>query len=104
VARRKPVTPKLRISEQVAGLIRNTHPELKRKIRTALENIQEEPHSGKQLKDELIGLRSYRVSRLRIIYRIRSSKVIDIITIGPRRIIYEETYRLIKKDEKENLP
>jgi mRNA interferase RelE/StbE len=104
VARRKPVAPKLRIPEKVVGLIRNTHPELKRKIRTALENIQEKPHSGKQLKDELIGLRSYRVSRFRIIYRIYSSKVIDIITIGPRRIIYEETYRLIKKDEKKNVP
>jgi mRNA interferase RelE/StbE len=100
VANRKPRTPKIRIPEQVAELIRKCHPELKRKIRSALERIQANPQAGKQLRDELTGLRSYRVSRFRIIYRSSSRNTIDIIAIGPRRIIYEETYRLIKKDHR----
>jgi mRNA interferase RelE/StbE len=57
----------------------------------------EDPYSGKPLKDELEGLRSFRVSRFRIIYRIKA-KEIQIVAIGPRSSIYEETYRLIKKE------
>jgi mRNA interferase RelE/StbE len=57
-----------------------------------------EPESGRSLKDELVGLRSYRISRFRIIYRISSKKIIDIVAVGPRKTIYEETYRIIKKE------
>ena len=47
---------------------------------------------------DLEGLRSYRISRFRIIYRISSKQTIDIGAIGPRKAIYEETYRIIKKE------
>ncbi len=43
------------------------------------------------------GLRSYRVSRFRIIYRLVQEKRIEIIAVGPRERIYEETYRLVTK-------
>jgi mRNA-degrading endonuclease RelE of RelBE toxin-antitoxin system len=42
-------------------------------------------------------LRSYRLERLRIIYRIEKPGVIDIVAIGPRKTIYEETFRLVKR-------
>jgi hypothetical protein len=35
--------------------------------------------------------------RVRIIYRISKSGVIDIVAIGPRRMIYEENFRLVKR-------
>jgi len=54
--------------------------------------------AGKSLKDDLEGVKSYRISRFRIIYRISSKQTIDIIAIGPRKSIYEETYRIIKKE------
>jgi len=57
-----------------------------------------EPESGKSLKDELEGLKNYRISRFRIIYRISSKLIIDIVAVGPRKTIYEETYRIIKKE------
>ncbi|MBW1699332.1 MAG: type II toxin-antitoxin system RelE/ParE family toxin [Deltaproteobacteria bacterium] len=94
----KPIkTPRFRIPEDIVSLIRNSHPELKRKIRAALEHILENPESGKTLKEELKGLRSYRVGRFRIIYRISPKNTVEIVTIGPRRIIYEETFRIIKR-------
>jgi mRNA-degrading endonuclease RelE of RelBE toxin-antitoxin system len=99
VARRQPIPSRLRVTDQVAELLRKSHPQLKRKIRSALERIQHNPHAGKELRDELTGLRSYRVSQFRIIHRTSSRNAIDIIAIGPRRIIYEETYRLIKKNQ-----
>ena len=88
---------KLRIPDNLVTLIRGLHPHLKKKVRAALFQITNDPHIGKALKDELKGLLSYRLKRIRIIYRITSKKYIDIIAIGPRRNIYDETYRLIKK-------
>jgi mRNA interferase RelE/StbE len=71
---------------------------IKSHIRSGLQTILDNPYAGKALKDELKGLRSYRVKRYRIIYRIRPGKKhIEIITIGPRKIIYEETYRILTK-------
>ena len=88
---------KLRIPDELVTLIRGLHPQLKKKIRAALFEITNDPHTGKALKDELKGLWSYRIRRIRIIYKFSEKNFIDIITIGPRRNIYEETYRLLKK-------
>ncbi len=88
---------KLRIQNDTVSLIRGLHPQLKKKIRAALQEIIDDPHTGKALKDELKGLWSYRIKRIRIIYRFTSKKYIDIIAIGPRKNIYEETYKLLKK-------
>ena len=90
---------KLRVPEEVVDLVRHFHPELKAKIRAALNNILENPACGKALKDELHGLRSYRVKRFRIIYRI-GGKWIEIVAVGPRRCFYEETFRIISRPEK----
>ena len=89
---------KLRVPLEIVTFIRGCHPKLKRKIRAGLQLILTEPESGKSLKDELEGLKSYRISRFRIIYRISSKKIIDVVSIGPRKTIYEETYRIIKKE------
>ena len=73
------------------------HPDLKKKVRASLQFILSEPHSGKTLKDDLSGLWSFRVGGFRIIYRIADSIVIEIVAIGPRERIYEETFKLLKK-------
>ena len=91
---------RLRVPDHLAGFVRGLHPEIKRKIRGSLKIIATEPNNGKPLKDELKGLRSFRVSRFRIIYRIAEPKEIQIVAIGPRDRIYEETYRLISKESK----
>jgi len=87
---------KVRVPHEVAASIRRLHPHLKKKVRFALETIARDPFSGKALKDDLQGLMSFRVSRFRIVYRIDARKDIEIVTIGPRRIIYKETLRLLK--------
>ncbi len=88
---------KLRVSIDTVSLIRGLHPQLKKKIRAALQEVTDDPHTGKALKDELKGLWSYRIKRIRIIYRFTGKKYIDIIALGPRKNIYEETYKLLKK-------
>jgi mRNA interferase RelE/StbE len=93
---------RLKVTEKTAGLIQALHPHIKTTIRTALKAIIDidKPYSGKALKDELVGLRSYRVKRFRIVYRVDpKSKQIDIVVIGPRKTIYEETFKLIQKEQ-----
>jgi mRNA interferase RelE/StbE len=90
----------LRVPDHLVKFIRELHSEIKKKIKGSLKNITTEPNAGKLLKDELKGLRSFRVSRFRIIYRIAARKEIQIIAIGPRERIYEETYRLIRRERK----
>ena len=92
---------KLRVPDEIVALIKGCHPQLKRKIRAGMQHIVTEPESGKSLKDELGGLKSYRISRFRIIYRISSKHTIDVVAVGPRKTIYEETYRIIRKEANE---
>ena len=92
---------RLRIPDHLVELIRGLHPEIKRKITGSLKRLVLEPHTGKLLKDEMEGLRCFKVKRFRIIYRIAMQREIQIIAIGPREQIYEETYRLIRKERSE---
>jgi mRNA interferase RelE/StbE len=87
---------RLRMTEETADFIRSLHPEIKRRVRAALKAILTDPDMGKSLWNELEGLRSFGVGRFRIIYRKPSRAIIDIVAIGPRKYIYEETYRLVK--------
>lgn len=88
---------KLKVPEETAATVRSLHPELKRKIKAALQAILTDPQSGKILKDELEGMRSFRVGKFRVIYRaLNKEKLIEILAIGPRKTIYEETLRVLK--------
>ena len=89
---------RLRVPDEVAVLIRHLHPQVKRKDKSGLKLILFNPHVGKPLKEDLQGLLSYKVGRIRIIYRIAPKRTIELITIGPRKTIYEETYRALKKE------
>jgi len=88
---------RLRVPGRIAGLVRRLHPDLKRKVRAGLDLIRTDPAVGKELRDELAGLRSLRVGRFRIVYRLAARQVIDLVAIGPRRTIYEETLRLLRR-------
>ena len=97
MASRQPKKNRLRIPDHIVTLIRKSHPELRKKIKAGLQHIQQEPEVGKSLKDELQGLKSYRVSRFRIIYRIFAKDIIEIVAIGPRKAIYADTFRMLRK-------
>jgi mRNA interferase RelE/StbE len=88
---------KIRVPHRVRELLREMHPHLKRKIKASMKMVLSNPNEGKALKDELAGLRSFRVGRLRIIYRLEKN-VVEIVTVGPRERIYEETFLILKKE------
>ncbi len=68
---------KLLVPDTVAALVRSLHPELKKKVRASLRRILDDPQEGKKLVDELEGLRSFRIGRFRIIYRVEENKNIS---------------------------
>ncbi len=81
---------KLIVSPELEKVVRLLPPEIKKKIRIALVEILEDPLTGKALVEELQGLRSYKLGKIRIVYRAEQDGRISIIAIGPRRSIYEK--------------
>jgi mRNA interferase RelE/StbE len=91
---------KLRVPDSTAERLLNLHPAIRSRIRKALELILDDPTVGKELREELSGLRSFPLGRYRIIYRI-DKDVVSLVNLGPRSAIYQETAKLLG-DEPEN--
>ncbi len=87
---------RIEIPLALRDLIRHLPPELKAKVKTALRSIADNPYRAKELRDELKGLRSYRIGRFRVIYRIVGSFV-QIAALGPRADIYERAAAELSK-------
>jgi mRNA-degrading endonuclease RelE of RelBE toxin-antitoxin system len=79
---------RIEMARAVSDLVRHLPPELKKKVKEALKSIAADPHRSKELRDELAGLRSYRVARARLIYRIEGSRI-EVVAFGPRADVYE---------------
>ena len=88
---------RLRLPPEVLSLLRGLHPDLKRRVRAALDRIVADRSAGKALRADLAGLRSFRVGRIRIVYR-ESPDAIEIVAVGPRDPIYEETLRIVRRE------
>jgi mRNA interferase RelE/StbE len=91
---------RFRVPAEVARLVRGLHPDIKRKVRAALDRLAQDVEAGKALQGDLQGLRSLRVARFRVIYRAPARRVIEIVTIGPRDRVYEETLRLVSAERR----
>ncbi len=53
--------------------------------------------SGRALNSEPSGLNSFRAGRLRIVYRfIGGGKSMEVVAVGTRKTIYEETLRFVR--------
>ena len=88
----------LKIPSELLAFLRTLHPDVKRKIRAGLKEIALNPSSGKILKEELEGLRSYRIGGYRIVYR-ETSPFLEIIAIGERERIYADTIKKLLKEK-----
>lgn len=93
----------VRLPPHLQSYLRRLHPDLKSKIRKALEELERDPTLGKPLKEQLAGLNSYRVSGYRIVYRINRQEIwVEVIEIAQRKIVYQNVLKLISdlKDRK----
>ncbi|OGQ78595.1 MAG: hypothetical protein A3F90_05405 [Deltaproteobacteria bacterium RIFCSPLOWO2_12_FULL_60_19] len=93
---------RIEMAQGVSDLVPHLPPELKRKVKAAFRSIAHDPYLGKELKEELAGLRSYPIARARIIYRVTGT-IVEVVAFGPRADIYEraaaELSKALKKDK-----
>ena len=79
----------IRFTTSAARALRKLDPELRRRVRTALATLSEDPERGKPLQLTLKGLRSWRTGDFRIVYRLDRGRIeILVIAIGHRRDVY----------------
>ena len=88
---------RLEVPDAVAAVIRSLHPDIKRRVRAGLSLVTADPSAGKALKGDLEGLWSFRIGRLRIVYRAPEGRIVELVAIGPRATIYAETLRLARR-------
>ena len=80
---------KLRISSRARKEIKKISREHQKAILSALQEIREDPLSGKPLGRNLEGRLTFRVGVYRIIYIIRAKdKIVEILTAGHRAKVY----------------
>jgi len=88
---------RIRFSPEAARFIAKVHPENRKIIRQALDQIRRNPYSGHDLQEELSGFKSFKSKRYRIIYKVEErSSSIDIYVVGHRRDVYEQFRVLLK--------
>ena len=87
---------RVRLPREVHTAIQAMHPQLKQRIRAALDTLRANPSAGKPLQRELSGWWSFRVGRVRIIYR-TSRTVLEVSAIGSRTSIYQDASRRVAR-------
>ena len=94
-------TWKMRFTPEASRLFSIIHPENKKLVKQALEELQLNPFTGKDLQEELLEFKSLRLKKYRVIYAVREeNNYIDIYYIGHRSDVYEQFRRLLTELQK----
>jgi len=84
------ISYQLLYSETSRKQIRKLHPQIKPVVKSKIEELQDNPFSGKWLEKELSGYLSSQAKRFRVIYKIRDNdQTVEIHYVGHRKDIYE---------------
>ena len=87
---------RMRFTPEVSRLVAKLHPENKRQLKQALNELRQTSYIGKDLQEELYGFKSLRSNKYRIIYAVsEKANYIEIYHIGRRRDVYEQFRRLL---------
>jgi mRNA interferase RelE/StbE len=77
-------------TRSAARSIRKLDPQVRRRVRAAIDVLAETPERGKPLQLTLKGLRSWRTGDFRIVYRVMDERIeILVIAVGHRRQVYD---------------
>lgn len=92
---------KIRLTPEAARLFSKLHPESKKIIKEALNELRQDPYIGNNLHEELSGFKSYKPKRYRILYNIdEDKKAIQVYYIGHRKDVYDQFRLLLNKLQK----
>ena len=91
----------MRYTPEASRLLSKLHPENKKLIRAALEDLRNNPYAGRDLQEELYGYKSFKLKRYRVLYNINEEEnTIQIFHIGHRKDVYEQFNRLLNQLKK----
>jgi len=94
---------KIELSENSKFEAANLPPSIKPGIKQVIKSLQDDPFLGKPLSDELLGFRSLRFKRYRIIYKVEEEKHLVIVyMIGHRSKVYQNLIDQLKNRPKTN--
>jgi mRNA-degrading endonuclease RelE of RelBE toxin-antitoxin system len=62
---------KIQFTPEAARLLSKLHPENKKDIKKAMNELRQNPYAGKNLQEELFGFQSLRIKKYRIIYHLK---------------------------------
>lgn len=86
----------VRYAASAVRSLRKLDPQIQRRLKTAIEELAENPERGKPLQMTLQGLRSWRAGDFRIVYRVLADRIeVLVLAIGHRRDVYERVRRLL---------
>ena len=89
---------RVRFTPEAAQCISRLHPDQKRIIRDALDQLRHGPYSGDDLQEELAEFKSLKPKRFRIIYTVDDDhQMIKVYYVGHRRDVYDQFRLLLKK-------
>jgi len=84
------VTWRVSYTRSAARAIRRLDPQIRVRVRAAIEVLMGDPLRGKPLQLTLRGLRSWRTGDWRIVYRVLEDRVeILVVAVGHRREVYD---------------
>jgi mRNA interferase RelE/StbE len=80
----------VRYTRSAAKAIRQLDPQVRERVRAAIETLCDDPLRGKPLQLTLQGLRSWRTGDWRVVYRVLEDRIeILVIAGGHRREVYD---------------
>lgn len=89
---------RIRFTPEASRLISKFHPDNKKQIKKALQDLLINPYTGSDLQEELYGFKSFKLKRYRILYNINEEdSFIQIFHIGHRSDVYEQFRRLLNE-------
>lgn len=87
----------IRYAASAAREIRKLDPQVRQRVRKAIEILGGDPLRGKPLQLDLKGLRSWRTGDFRIVYRVIEDRVeILVVAVGHRRDVYDQVRRRLR--------
>lgn len=88
---------RVRFTPEASRLIAKLPPEVKRVIRSAIDDLRNNPYKGSELSGEFAGYRSLKPKRYRIIYRVNEeASFLEVYHVGHRRDVYEALLTLLR--------
>ena len=91
----------MQFTAESSRILSRFHPENKKLIKQALDELRKNPYAGSDLQEEFYGFRSLKLKRYRVLYRINEEeKIIQVFHVGHRKDVYEQFNRLLNQLKK----